>query len=83
MKTPHLFDGMPGFVIALLILGVFLVIVVAVMLVKRYTKIFKSDEKPKSEKEVAKEELDRILEPIDEELVERPSEEEEGEESSK
>ena len=79
MRTPNIIlDGMPGFVIALLIVGVFAVIVIAVILVKKYTKVFKSDEKPKSEKEVAREELDRVLEPIDDELVEKVEEEEEA-----
>ena len=80
MRTPTIIaEGLPGFVIALLILGVFAVIVIAVILIKKYTKVFKSDEKPKSEKEVAKEELDRILEPIDTELVEKPEEAEDEE----
>ena len=37
-------------------------------------KIFKKDEQPKSDKEIAAEELDRLLEPV-EELEPKPSEE--------
>ena len=69
-------DSLPGIVIALLIVGIFGVIVIGVILLKKYTKVFKSDEKPKSEKEIAAEELDRLLQPIEEEVVEKTEEEE-------
>lgn len=72
-----IFETLPGFVIALLIVGIFGVIVVAVILLKKYTKLFKSDEKPKSEKEIAAEELDRLLQPIEEDVVEKTEESEE------
>ena len=50
----------------LIIVGIFAVIVVAVILIKRHVKVFQNPEKPKTDKEIAKEELDRILEPIEE-----------------
>ena len=52
---------------ALVIVGIFVVIVGLVILLKRHTKMFKDDEKPKSDREIAQEELDRVLEPIEEE----------------
>ncbi|MBQ9458041.1 MAG: hypothetical protein IJU64_06065 [Bacilli bacterium] len=52
---------------ALVIVGIFIVIVGLVILLKRHLKAFKSDEKPKSEKEIAAEELSRILQPVEEE----------------
>ena len=57
---------------------------------KRKVKFFQNDEKPKSDREIAAEELDRILEPIEEEIPEegkpeeKPVEEKpEGEEAPK
>ena len=52
--------------ILLVILGFFVILVVAIILVKRHVKIFQSDEKPKTKEEIAKEELERLLEPIEE-----------------
>lgn len=54
-------------VIILLLLAIFGLIVIGVILLKKYVKPFKSDEKPKSEKEIAEEELNRILEDVDDE----------------
>ena len=68
---------MPSILIPIILVAVFGVIVVIVILLKKHVSIFKSDEKPKSDKEIAKEELDRLLEPV-EELTPK---EEEGEES--
>ncbi len=48
------------------IIGIFALVVLVVILLKRHTKIFRSDEKPKSDREIAKEELDRVLQPIEE-----------------
>ena len=42
-------------------------IVGVVIFLKRHLKAFKSDEKPKSDREIAAEELNRILQPIEEE----------------
>lgn len=49
------------------ILGIFAIIVIAVILVKRHVKIFQNQEQPKTDKEIAQEELDRLLQPIEEE----------------
>lgn len=48
------------------ILGIFVVIVVVIIIVKRKFKTFQSDEQPLSREQIAQEELDRILEPIEE-----------------
>lgn len=48
------------------IIGIFALVVLVVILLKKHTKIFRSDEKPKSDREIAKEELDRVLQPIEE-----------------
>ena len=52
---------------ALVIVGIFVVLVGIVIFLKRHLKAFKSDEKPKSEKEIAAEELSRILQDVEEE----------------
>ena len=64
-----------SWLIPLIIVAVFGVIVLAVILLKRHVKFFQSDEKPKNEKEIAEEELNRLLEPI-EEMKEKGGEEE-------
>lgn len=69
---------MPGIVIALLIVAIFAVIVVVVILIKKHVKAFKSDEQPKSDKEIAAEELDRLLEPVEELEPKTEEKEEEG-----
>ena len=48
-------SSMPGWAIPLIIVAVFGIIVVGVILVKKYVHFFQSDEKPKSDKEIAKE----------------------------
>ena len=73
-------DTMPAILIPILLVALFGVIVIIVILLKKHVKIFKSDEKPKSDKEIAAEELDRLLEPV-EDL--KPAEKEEGEEVQK
>ncbi len=55
---------------AVIIVGLLLifgVIVVAVILVKKYVKPFQNTEKPKSDKEIAEEELNRLLVDVDDE----------------
>ena len=52
---------------SIVIVGIFVVIVLIVILLKRHVKAFKSDERPKSDKEIAAEEVNRILETVDEE----------------
>lgn len=61
------FDKNLGWLIPLILLLFFGAIVLIVILVKKYAKPFKNDEKPKSEKEIAAEELDRVLQPIEDE----------------
>lgn len=58
-----------GWVIILVLLLVFGAIVAAVILVRRKSKYFKNDEKPKSEKEIAQEEVNRVLESVDDPTV--------------
>ena len=70
---------MPPFLSPIIIVGVFGLIVLLVILLKKKVKFFKDPEVVKSDKEIAKEELDRILEPVDE-LT--PVEEENEEEPS-
>lgn len=60
-----------------ILVGVFGLIVLIVYLIRKKSKFFKDDEKPKTDKEIAKEELDRLLQPIEEEL--QPLEEEKTE----
>lgn len=54
-----------GWLTPVIIVAVFGVIVLAVILVKKHVKPFQNEEKPKSDKEVAQEELDRILRPVE------------------
>ena len=64
-KTPIL-DGFPPVLIPVIFVAFFGVIVLVVILLKKKVKIFRNDEKPKSDKEIAAEELDRLLEPVEE-----------------
>ncbi len=70
-----IYAGMPEWLIPVILLAVFGVIVVIVILLRKYAPAFKSDEKPPNPSEVAQEELDRILEPIEEEKKEEEDEE--------
>ena len=69
-------DALAGILTPIILVAVFGVIVLIVMLLKRKVKIFKSDEQPKSDKEIAAEELDRLLTPV-EDLTPVSEEEEE------
>ncbi len=72
------YDNLPGILIPIILVAVFGLIVLLVIMLKRHVKWFKSDEKPKTDKEIAQEELDRILEPVDDlKPVEEEKEEEE------
>lgn len=53
----------------LIIIAVLAVIIGLIILAKRHLKIFKSDEKPKSDKEIAEEEINRLLEDVDDEKI--------------
>jgi len=59
-------SNLPGWLFIIIILAVFGFIVVAVILLKKYSPLFKSDEKPKSDEEIAKEEVERLTVPMDE-----------------
>ena len=77
-------DTMPAILIPIILVAVFGLIVLLVMMLKKYVKWFKSDEKPKSDKEIAQEELDRLLEPVEnlKPVEEEPEEEPEEEKPS-
>jgi len=63
----------PWFIIVGLLL-IFGVIVITVILLKKYAKPFKSQEKPKSDQEIAREEVERIIEYVDEEPTQKVEE---------
>ncbi len=73
LPLPVLADIAP-ILIPVILVAAFGIIVLVVILVKRHVKAFQSDEKPKSDKEIAQEELDRILQPMEEENVEKKDE---------
>ncbi len=58
-------------VIVLVLVGFFALIVLLVIVLKRHLPGLKNQEKPKSDKEIAKEELDRILETVDDPETEK------------
>lgn len=72
--------GMNPIFIVLILVAFFGVIVLLIILLKRHVPGLKDDSKPKSEKEIAKEELDRVLVPIDEPKQEEKKEEAEAKE---
>lgn len=76
----RILDNLPAILIPVILVAVFGLIVLLVMMLKKHVKWFKSDEKPKSDKEIAQEELDRLLEPV--ETLTPVSEEEPEEENS-
>ena len=47
------------------ILGIFAIVVIAVIIVKRKVSIFQNKDVVKSKEEIAQEELDRLLEPVE------------------
>ena len=63
-------SGMPGWLIPLVLLAIFAVIALGVFLIRKYAKPFKNDEKPKSDKEIAEEEVQRLTKELDEEEYE-------------
>ena len=60
-------DGFPAILTVIILVAVFGVIVLAVILIKRKVKFFHTDEEKKSDREIAEEELNRILQPIEDE----------------
>ncbi|OPZ32123.1 MAG: hypothetical protein BWY98_01366 [Tenericutes bacterium ADurb.BinA155] len=56
-----------GWLIPLILVAFFGVIVLIVIMIRKYAKPFKNEEKPKSQEEIAQEELNRVLEPVQDE----------------
>ena len=67
-------SGMPGWLIPLVLLAIFAVIALGVFLIRKYAKPFKNDEKPKSDKEIAEEEAQRLTKELDDEEYEAAKE---------
>lgn len=66
MNPTHILaDSLPAILIPIFLVLFFGIIVIVVILLKKHVKIFKNDEKPKSDKEIAAEELDRLLQPVE------------------
>lgn len=74
MKTSLILETLPPWLIIVILVGFFGIIVVAVILVKKFAKPFKSDEKPKSDKEIANEEVMRLTQELDEEEYQQAKE---------
>lgn len=79
---PLFLAGMPSWLIPIIIVGVFGVIVLAVILIKKNIKAFKTEEKPKSDKEIAQEEMNRLLVSVDDPEVEAQMKEYESDKSN-
>lgn len=62
-------------IIILCLVGFFGLVVLLVILLKKHVPGLKNEEKPKSDKEIAKEELDRLLEKVDDPEAEKQLEE--------
>lgn len=67
INRPVILASMPNWAILLLILLIFGVIALGVFLVRKFAKPFRNTEKPKSEKEIAEEEVRRMTQELDEE----------------
>jgi len=74
------FIDSPIFIILMLV-AFFGVIALAVFLVRKYSKHFRSDEGPKTAREIADEEVDRILVDVEDEDAKREMEEAAGAEA--
>jgi FtsZ-interacting cell division protein ZipA len=61
------------FIMVMLVI-IFGVIVLGVWLVRKYVPAFKSDDKPKSDKEIAEEEVRRMTQPVDDETAKKMEE---------
>lgn len=72
MKT---LDGVNGLVIVLILVAFFGLIVLGVILVKRFVKPLQIDKPDLKEDEVVQEELDRILVPVEDEEIKKQMEE--------
>ena len=58
-------------IIILVLVGFFALVVLLVIVLKRHVPGLKNNEKPKSDKEIAKEELDRVLEKVEDPEAEK------------
>ncbi len=74
-------DSIAPIIVVVVLVAFFSVVVLLVILLKKHVPGLKNEEKPKSDKEIAKEELDRLLETVDEPLQEKKEEEESLEQS--
>lgn len=72
MKT---LDGVNGLVIVLILVAFFGLIVLGVILVKRFVKPLQIDKPDLKEEEVVQEELDRILVPVEDEDIKKQMDE--------
>ena len=68
-------SSMAPVIVILCLVGFFGLIVLLVILLKKHVPGLKNEEKPKSDKEIAKEELDRLLEKVDDPEAEKSLEE--------
>ena len=68
-------SNMAPVIVILCLVGFFGLIVLLVILLKKHVPGLKNEEKPKSDKEIAKEELDRLLEKVDDPEAEKSLEE--------
>ncbi len=64
-----------GWFYILMLLLIFGVVVAVVMLIRKYAKPFQSDEKPKTPKEIADEEVSRMVRPVEDEATRKQMEE--------
>ena len=62
-------------ILVIILVAIFGVIVLGVILIKKYVPAFKNTDKPKSEKEIAEEEVDRLVVDIEEGLTEKKEDE--------
>lgn len=67
------FTSNPGFIIIILLV-VFGLIVFGVIMLKRHSKFFKKDDEKPTEKEIVKQELDRVLKEVDDVEVKKAME---------
>ncbi len=73
-------DSVAPIIVIVVLVAFFGLVILLVILLKKHVPGLKNEEKPKSDKEIAKEELDRLLESVDEPLQEKVEEEKQGEE---
>ena len=69
-------DSVAPIIIVVVLVAFFGLIVLLVILLKKHVPGLKNEEKPKSDREIAKEELDRILETVDEPMQEKKEDDE-------